>query len=74
MDSIGKINKICKSVLKLTDEDINSVYETVKEQSNYTHPLKGEKQVKFNELGDHNQKVLISIQNLRQILIDGEPR
>ena len=74
MDSIEKVNKLCKSVLKLTDEDLQAVDEMAQEQSNYIHPLKGATQKKFNELGNHNQRVLSALQNLRQVLIEGAPK
>lgn len=74
MDSIEKVNKVCKSVLKLTEQDLQAVDEMAKEQASYIHPLKLAKQAKFNELGNYNQRVLSALQNLRQVLIDGEPK
>lgn len=74
MDSIEKVNKLCKSVLKLTEQDLQAVDEMATEQASYIHPLKGAKQAKFNDLGNHNQRVLSALQNLRQVLIDGEPK
>jgi len=74
MDSIKKVNKLCKSVLKLTEQDLQAVDEMATEQASYIHPLKGAKQAKFNDLGNHNQRVLSALQNLRQVLIDGEPK
>lgn len=74
MDSIEKVNKLCKSVLKLTEQDLQAVDTMAQDQASYTHPLKGAKQAKFNKLGNHNQRVLSALQNLRQVLIDGEPK
>ena len=73
MDSIEKVNEVCKLALSLTDEDLKAVDEMSNEQAGYLHPFNGEKQAKFNDLGNHNQKVLDAVKNLREILIDGAP-
>jgi hypothetical protein len=72
MDSIQKVNKLCKSVLKLTDEDLGMVDEMAQKQSGYINPLKNATQGKLNKLGSHNQRVLVALKNLRQVLIDGK--
>lgn len=74
MDSVEKVNKLCKQVLKLTEQDFKAVDEMAKEQASYINPLKGAKQAKFNKLGNYNQRVLLALQNLRQVLIEGEPK
>jgi mevalonate kinase len=75
MDSIvEKVNKLCRSVLELTEQDLQAVDTIAQEQASYTHPLKVAKQAKVNELGNHNQRVLSALRNLRQVLIDGESK
>lgn len=73
-DSIEKVNKVCKSVLKLTDEDFNVVDEMAQEQSDYVHPLKGATQSKFNDLGNHNQRVIAALKNLKDVIESGAPK
>ena len=70
MNSIEKVNRLCKSVLKLTDEDLSAVEQMAQEQSGYINPLKNAKQAKINGLGNQNQRVLIALKNLRRVLMD----
>lgn len=68
MDSISKVNKICKSILKLTDEDFETVRNMANDQLNYIHPLKGAKQLKINKTGEYNYQVLAILKTLRQTI------
>lgn len=70
MNSIGKVNKLCRSVLTLTDEDLDAVDKMAKEQKNYIHPLKGARQEKFNKMGTYNQRVLSALKKLREVLLE----
>ncbi|AQW91317.1 hypothetical protein [Elizabethkingia anophelis] len=74
MNSIDKVNNICKSVLILTDKDFEAVSEMAREQSDYIHPLNGEKQEKFNSLGNHNQRVLMALRTLKDVIESGKPK
>lgn len=74
MDSIKKVNNLCKSVLKLTDKDFANVDQMAKDQSGYMHPLKIATQGKYNDLGNHNQRVIAALRNLRDVIKSGEPK
>lgn len=71
MTIIERVNRICKAVLKLTDEDINAVEIMAQEQSGFTHPLKQDKQAHYNDLGNHNVKVINALKDLRGVLVSG---
>ena len=68
MTSIKKVDSLCKKVLLLTNEEISECKEMAREQFNYSHPFKHATARKFNELGEHNLKVISEIKNLREIL------
>jgi hypothetical protein len=72
MDSIRKVNSICKSVLKLTDDDFTAVCDIAKEQSDYSHPLKMGTAARINDLGSHNQRVIAALKNLQDVIKAGE--
>lgn len=67
-NGIDKINKICFSVAKLTASDFEEVRAMAKEQASYTHPLKNATAGKYQELGNHNIKVLDALQNLQTVI------
>lgn len=68
MNSIQKVNKICKATKNLTEDDFNAVSVMAKEQSEYTHPLKNAKAAKLNELGNYNFRVIEALQNLKTVI------
>lgn len=73
MNSIDKVNEVCKAVLELTDEDFKAVDKMAQEQSDYIHPLKGGTQQKFNKLGNSNQKTIVALVDLHKVLVEGKP-
>lgn len=72
MDSVKKVNDVCKSVLKITVEDLQAVEQMAEEQAGYINPLKNAKQSKVNELANHNQRVLSALKHLRNVLINAD--
>lgn len=70
MDSISKVNKICEDVLGLTQSDFQAVEQMAAEQAGYAHPLKFGTQAKFNELGEHNKRILAALKQLK-VAIEG---
>jgi hypothetical protein len=68
MNSIQKVNKICKAVKNLTEEDFKAVLDMAKEQSEYVHPLKMATASKLNDTGDYNSKVIEALQNLKNVI------
>lgn len=68
--SLSKLNPLCKSILKLSDDDLDLAESEAREQSEYIHPLKGEKQAILNSFGDHNLKVIAEVRAFRKILMD----
>lgn len=65
---INKVNKVCRNILKLSDEDIADVKKMAEEQMQYIHPLKGKRQYKLNNHGLRNLKIINAIEELREIL------
>jgi hypothetical protein len=70
MNTIQKVNDICKAVASLTDEEITEVCDMADRQSMFIHPLKGAKQKKLNDAGRHNKSVIASLVNLRLTILD----
>ena len=68
MDSIQKVNKVCKAVKNLTEEDFKAVLDMAKEQTEYTHPLKMATASKLNDTGNHNYRVIEALQNLKTVI------
>lgn len=68
MESIKKINSICKAVLKLTEEDFAAVETMADEQGAYSHPLKNATAKKFHDLSDHNTRVLLKLRELQETI------
>lgn len=72
-NSIRKVNNLCKSVLKLTDEDFSAVKEMAYNQAGFTHPLKHKKQREIHAMSDHNFRVIEALENLRNVIRAGAP-
>jgi hypothetical protein len=68
MDSIQKVNKVCKAVKNLTEEDFKAVLDMAKEQTEYIHPLKMATASRLNDTGTHNFKVVEALQNLKAVI------
>lgn len=68
MNSIEKVNKVCKAVKNLTEKDFKAVLNMAKEQSEYTHPLKMATASKLNDIGKYNFKVIEALKNLKTII------
>lgn len=70
--SINEVNKVCKAVLRLTDEDFSEVEAMAKAQAAYSHPFKMATADRQQEHGDHNLRVLAALRNLYAVLRAGE--
>lgn len=68
MDSIKKVNKICKAIRTLTKEDFNAVLKMAKEQYGYIHPLKMATALRLNNTGDYNIKVIEALKKLKSVI------
>lgn len=68
MNSIQKIDKICKTIKSLTNEDFEAVLDMAKEQSEYIHPLKMATAMRLNNTGDYNFKVIEALKNLKTVI------
>lgn len=68
MNSIQKVNKICKAVRNLTKEDFKAVLDMSKRQTEYIHPLKMATASRLNDVGEHNLKVIEALQNLKKVI------
>ena len=68
----NRINKICKNIIAITDEEIKEMEGICEQQINYMSPLKMATTRKQNELGRYNQKVLDKLIDLRKLIKAGE--
>lgn len=73
MDSIKKVNKICKSVKNLTEEDLTAMLDMAKEQIEYVHPFKMATAPKLNDIGEHNLRVTEALRNLKIVIESYNP-
>ncbi|MHC1722758.1 MAG: hypothetical protein AB9836_06085 [Aminipila sp.] len=67
----NKIFKICKDIIKITEEEIAECRGIYKEQLTYNHPLKMATVKKQNDLGRYNRKVIHKVIELKTILENG---
>lgn len=67
----NKIYGICRNVLKITDEEIAECREIARGQQEYFSPLRMATTSWQHELGEHNNKVLDKLLELKEILEQG---
>lgn len=67
----NKIYRICKQVLKITEDEITEVKEIYEGQLSYINPLKMATTGKQRELGEHNKQVLEKLLELKAVLESG---
>jgi len=70
-NGIKEIEKVCRVILKLQENDFVEMRKVALQQYEYTHPLKPSTAHWQHELGCHNLKVLDALENLQKILADG---
>ena len=70
-DGVKEIEKICKNILKLQDEDFVLIDEIVQDQCNYSHPLKMATVRQQHDLGEYNDRVMVALKNLQEVLKSG---
>ena len=73
MDNVKTIYKISQLALSLTDEDFEELQEMADHQKSYFSPLKPATEREQHKLGEHNQKMIDCLKELRKILIEGKP-
>lgn len=71
--SINRVGKVCKDIIKLTENDFACVEKMAKEQQEYIHPLKYAKANKLNNTGDNNMKVIMALKTLQKLILAGKP-
>ena len=67
----NKIYEICEKVLQVTDEEIKEIRDIAEGQRLYLHPLKLATQHWQHQLGEHNDRVLDALINLKTELEKG---
>lgn len=67
-DGIKKVNNACRMVLNLTDADFEEARKMAIEQGNYAHPFKNGKAQNYQELSEHNLRVVDILQCVRDII------
>lgn len=68
MKGTEKINEICHLVKDLKESDFQDIEKLSKQQSNYTNPLKMDRQLELNEIGNHNMKIIDALKNLQKVI------
>jgi hypothetical protein len=63
-----KLNRICKAISGLTDEDLKCVELMAREQIAYLHPFKMATASKINDAGRHNLHVLRNLRRVRNTI------
>ena len=63
--------KVCKDVLKIKDEEVEEMREVIKGQKEYSHPFKNATAKWQHELGEHNEKVLNKVLELKALIESG---
>lgn len=66
----NRIYKLCEDVLQITNEEIAEIREIAKGQKNYFNPLKMATMGWQKELGEHNEKVLEALINLKNAVAE----
>jgi hypothetical protein len=70
-NGVNEINKVCKAVLKLKDEDFSEMETVIRNQLAYNHPLKMATARWQGELAGHNGRVLEALRNLKTVIEGG---
>lgn len=65
------IHSICRKVAKITDAEIAEVEQMAQDQSGYVHPLKMATAGRVQNAGNHNQRVIAKLRELRDTILDG---
>jgi len=71
-NGINKIDRVCKSVLAITEQDFSEAEQIAADQKAYTHPFKNATAKWQNDLGNHNEKVLAALKELQRVIREGE--
>jgi hypothetical protein len=65
------IHTICRKVAKLTDQELATADSEAAEQWTYLHPLKLARAARVHAAGNHNQRVLAKLRELRDTILAG---
>ena len=68
---MNKINKICRLVLTITDEDFAEMQKVIDGQLSYQHPLKMATVGYQRDLGRHNAAVIAKLKELIDVINQG---
>lgn len=66
-----KIEKLCRDIYKLTEEDFREADEIVRGQLEYCHPLKMDTAKWQHDLGKHNAAVIAKLRELKEVIEQG---
>ena len=73
-NGISKINRICKSILKLTESDFAEAIKMADGQAEYISPLKPAFTAQQNEMGKRNANIISSLYSLRTLIENNNPK
>lgn len=66
-----KIEKLCKAIHELTDEDFREADEIIRGQLEYCHPFKMATAKWQHDLGEHNAAVIAKLRELKEVIKQG---
>lgn len=67
----NKIYKICEEVLTVSEDEIKELRDIAAGQKEYMQPLKMATTRRQHELGEHNDKVLDKLLELKEVIESG---
>lgn len=68
----NRILTVCAEILEITDEEVEEMREIIRAQKEYSHPFKCATVGWQHELGEHNEKVLNKLLELKALIESGE--
>ena len=67
----NRINKICREVLSITEEEFKEMYDVANGQLEYSSPMKPATSGWQHQLGEHNIAVLDALRDLKHTIEQG---
>lgn len=72
-ERIDKFHDIASKAMELDEEDFKAVEEMIREQKSYTHIFKNGTAKEINRIGEHNEKTLAAIKELKRVIVEENP-
>lgn len=63
------IHALCKKVVKLTEAELDAADAEIASQKSFMHPLKMKTAGNVRAAGNHNERVMVALRNLRTVIL-----